>query len=318
MKLPTLKIGNITVPYPIIQGGMAVRISTSRLAAAVANEGGIGIIAGTAMSVTELKNEIAQARKMITGRGALGVNILFAVSQFADLVKNAMASGIDMLVSGAGFSRDMFAWGRTYGVAVVPIVSSVRLAKLAESLGAAAVVVEGKEAGGHLGTDRSVKEILPEICKSVKIPVIAAGGIINGGDIRHFLEKGAHGVQMGTRFAASKESNGSNNFKQAYIKAKPSHSIIIESPVGLPARGIRSSFSRRILADSVIDVPLCSNCLKRCSRAFCIREALEKAQEGDMDNGLVFAGERVGEINDVLSTSDIFKNLIREFTLAKK
>jgi len=311
--IPKLRIGRIEVPYPIIQGGMAVRVSTSRLAAAVATEGGIGVIAGTAMSVSELQQEIAAARDMIKGNGALGVNILFAVSEFATLVKTAMAAGIDLFISGAGFSRDMFGWGREYGVEVVPIVSSGRLAKMAERLGASAVVVEGVEAGGHLGTNRSVKEILAEVLQVVKIPVIAAGGIMTGGDIYNFLQRGAQGVQIATRFAASEECNAAPEFKQYYLDSKPEDSVLIESSVGLPGRALLSPLSRKIIAHETETVGDCSGCLKKCTKSFCIRRALEAAQAGNVEEGLIFAGQRVGEIKEVLSVSQIFKKLKAEF-----
>lgn len=311
--MPGLKIGRIEVPYPIIQGGMAIRISTSRLAAAVATEGGIGVIAGTAMSPAELKKEIAAARDMIKGNGALGVNILFAVSDFAEIVKTAMAAGIDMFTSGAGISRDMYAWGRKYGVEVVPMVSSGRLAKMAERLGASAVVVEGVEAGGHLGTNRSVKEVLAEVIQAVKIPVIAAGGILTGADIYHFLQRGAQGVQMATRFAASEECNAAPEFKQYYLDAKPEDSVFIQSCVGLPGRALLSPLSRKIIAGEKVFSGNCSECLKKCSQSFCIRRALIAAQTGNIEEGLIFSGQRVGEIKDILSVSAIFKRLKAEF-----
>ena len=240
METKELIIANIKVPVPIIQGGMAVRISTAPLAGAVANEGGIGIIAGTGMTVKELIAEIRKARAIT--KGTLGVNVLFAVRNFADLVKAAIEEGIDLIISGAGFSRDMFSWGKKYGTPIVPIVSSAKLAMLAEKLGAAAVVVEGKEAGGHLGTDRPLKDILKEVLKSIKIPVIAAGGIISGQDIGEVMKIGAVGVQMGTIFAASEESNASAEMKQIYLRAKEQDVAIIKSPVGFPGRVIETIF----------------------------------------------------------------------------
>jgi len=316
--MPSLTIGRITVPIPIIQGGMAVRISTSRLAAAVATEGGIGVIAGTAMSPLELKEEIAAAKRMIRGNGALGVNILFAVSNFAELAKTAMSAGIDMFTSGAGVSRDMYGWGKKYGVEIVPMVSSGRLAKMAQRLGAAAVVVEGVEAGGHLGTDRSVNDIVPEVLDAVDIPVIAAGGIMTGADIYHFLKCGVKGVQIATRFAASVESNAADEFKEYYLKAQPEDSVFIKSPVGLPGRAVLSPLSRKIIAGETIPVEDCSGCLKNCNSNFCIRRALDAAQMGNTEEGLIFAGKRVGEIRDILPVKEIFKKLIAEYQAEKQ
>ncbi len=311
MKLKELRIANITVPIPIIQGGMAVRISTAPLAAAVANEGGIGVIAGTGMSVAELKNEIRKARKLT--KGVIGVNVLFAVKEFASLVKGAIEEGIDLVISGAGFSRDMFSWGKESNTPIVPIVSSSKLAVMAERLGAAAVVVEGKEAGGHLGTDRSMREVLPEVCKAVKIPIIGAGGIIDGRDIAEVIKLGANGVQMGTRFAASEESNASDEMKELYVNSTIEDVVLIKSPVGLPGRGLKNSFYSLIESGNIPKNDNCIGCLKRCSRNFCIMDALVNAcKSGDPDKALVFSGEYVHKIKEILPVKTIFKNLLEE------
>lgn len=311
MVLRELKIGNITVPVPIIQGGMAVRISTARLAAAVANEGGIGIIAGTGMSMDELINEIRMARKMT--KGIIGVNVLFAAREFADLVRGAMKEGIDLFISGAGFSRDMFSWGKEYNTPIIPIVSSAKLAAMAEKLGSAAVIVEGKEAGGHLGTDRPMKEILHEVIKEVKIPVIAAGGIMDGKDIADAIKHGANGVQMGTRFAASVESNASKEMKDMYIRASKEDVVHISSPVGLPGQCIRNDFYNRIETGVSKGSDECFACLKRCNHNFCIMKALLNAcDRGNPEEALMFAGELVYKIKEILPVKQIFKNLLKE------
>jgi len=311
---PELKIGDLIPKLPIVQGGMAVRISTAPLAAAVAEEGGIGLIAATGMSVEELKKEIARARDLT--KGIIGINIMFAATQFANLIKAAIEEGIDLIVTGAGFSRDVFSWGRVAGVPVVPIVSTPKLAQLSEKLGAAAVVVEGKEAGGHLGTCESMKDIVPKVKRAVNIPVIAAGGIINGSDIKEAFELGADGVQMGTRFAASKESNASDEFKKIYLEAKPEDVVIIQSPVGLPGRSILNTFVKKLFNGENLKPSQCDNCLKKCSRTFCILRALIRSQQGDTVNGLVFSGERVGEIKDILPVRDIINKLVVEMEMA--
>ncbi|MCL5289940.1 MAG: nitronate monooxygenase, partial [Firmicutes bacterium] len=189
MKFPELKIGKLMPRYPIIQGGMALRVSTAPLAAAVANAGGIGVIGATGMSTQELREEIRAARRLTPG--IIGVNVMFAVRQFANLIQTAIEEKIDLIFTGAGFSRDVFKWGRQASVPVIPIVSSAKLARIAEKQGAEAVVAEGFEAGGHLGTDRSIEDILPEIVAAVKLPVIAAGGIIDGGGIARMIRLGA-------------------------------------------------------------------------------------------------------------------------------
>jgi len=293
---------------------MAVRISGARLAGAVAREGGIGVIAGTCMTPRELEEEIDTARQLSEGKGVLGLNVLYAVSNFAQLIKTGMKAGIDVVFSGAGFSRDIFSWGREFNVPVVPIVSSGRLAVLAEKVGASAVVVEGYEAGGHLGTERSMLEILPEVLRAVKLPVIAAGGVLKGEDIYRVLRLGAQGVQMGTRFAASHESNAPESFKKAYIEANPEDSVIIHSTVGLPGRAIKNFFTERLRLEGSIPVEECTGCLKKCQKTFCISRALDNARLGNLKEGIIFAGQRVAEIKEILSVEEIFNNLKREFT----
>lgn len=310
MKLPELKIGDLVAKLPIIQGGMAVRISTAPLAAAVAEEGGIGLIAASGMSMEELKQEIRRARELT--KGIIGINIMFAASEFAKVIKTAIEEGIDLIVSGAGFSRDIFGWGKAADVPIVPIVSTPKLAKIAEKLGASAVVVEGKEAGGHLGTDQPMKEIFPEVKKAVDIPVIAAGGIITGRDIVEAFRMGADGVQMGTRFAASVESNASEAFKQLYLEAKPEDVVLVDSPVGYPGRGLVNNFVKRLFGGEDLSPTKCDGCLKKCSRKFCIIRALIAAQQGDMDNGLVFSGEMVHKIKEILPVKEIIRRLLLE------
>ncbi|GAB4271522.1 NAD(P)H-dependent flavin oxidoreductase [Thermincola ferriacetica] len=314
MNLPELRIGNLMPKLPIIQGGMAVRVSTAPLAAAVAEEGGIGLIAATGMGIEELRNEIRKAKEMT--KGIVGINVMFAAREFAQLVKTAIAEGIDLIVSGAGFSRDMFSWGKEANVPIVPIVSSVKLARISEKMGAAAVVVEGKEAGGHLGTTESIKKLIPEIKEAVKIPVIAAGGIINGFNIREIINLGADAVQMGTRFVASLESNVADAFKQLYVKARPEDVVVLESPVGLPGRGLLNKFTERLFDGETLTPQSCDGCLKKRSKRFCIFKALVKAQQGDMENGLVFSGEKVHEIKDILPVKEIIRNLLNEFKMA--
>ena len=216
-------------------------------------------------------------------------------------------------MAGAGFSRDMFAWGKASGTPIVPIVSSAKLAKISQSLGASAVVVEGAEAGGHLGTNRSSRLIVPEVRAAGDIPVIGAGGVLHGEDIAEMLRLGANGVQMGSRFAASVESNGSEELKKVYLRAnKPEDFILVHSPVGLPGQAIRTPFSERILLGTAPKPETCDQCLKKCSHKYCIIRALTRAQQGDVETGLVFSGRRMMEIHDILPVKDIFANIKRE------
>jgi NAD(P)H-dependent flavin oxidoreductase YrpB (nitropropane dioxygenase family) len=236
---------------------------------------------------------------------------MFAVSNFADLMKTAIEEKIDLLVAGAGFTRDMFTWGKEAGIPVVPIVSTAKLAQISEKLGAAAVIVEGKEAGGHLGTDQSVRRLLPEIKSSVSIPVIAAGGIVDADDVKEVLELGADGVQMGIRFAASCESNAADNLKQLYVDSRNEDIVLIKSPVGMPGRAIRNAFTERIGNDLTLLPQKCLGCLKECARSFCILEALKKAQEGDLENGLIFSGEFIEKIKEILPVKEIIRTVLK-------
>lgn len=311
MKFPQLKIGNLIPRYPIVQGGMALRVSTAPLAAAVANAGGIGVIGATGMSLDELRSEIRTARSLT--KGIIGVNIMFAVRQFANLVQTAIEEKIDLVFTGAGFSRDIFKWGRESGVPIVSIVSSPKLAVIAEKQGASAVVAEGVEAGGHLGTNRSIEEILPEIAAAVKLPVIAAGGIVDGKGIAKMIRLGASGVQMATRFVLSVECAVADAFKQMYLKAKADDVVIISSPVGLPGRALRNVFADKILSGSAPRPEECTACLKECSQEYCIIQALENSRIGQVDSGVVFVGKNVYQIKDILPVQKIFDNLIRDF-----
>jgi len=310
MELPELKIGPKTAKYPFVQGGMAVRISTGALAAAVAAAGGVGTIGATGMDVDELRDEIRMARRMTDG--IFGVNVLFAVRKFPELVKAAMAEGVDFIVSGAGFSRDMFAWGADYGVPVVPIVSSGRLAEIATRLGAAAIVVEGTEAGGHLGTDRPLMDIFPEVRKATPLPLIAAGGIANGTEAAPFFAMGADGVQLATRFIACDECTVPRSFKEMHVGTPEDEIVLVDSPVGMPGRAIRNQFSELLRQEGSVPISGCDDCLKRCSREYCILEALDRAQKGDIEGGLVFSGSSATRIHDILPAKEILERLVRD------
>ena len=271
--MKTLKIGDLLARLPIIQGGMGVGISLSGLASAVANQGGVGVISSAGLgviyrehskdyntaSIWGLREELRKAREKT--KGIIGVNVMVAMSNFADMVRTAIAEKADIIFSGAGMPLNLPSF-LTKGskTKLAPIVSSARAAKLICEKWLAnykyvpdAIVVEGPKAGGHLGykpeqiTDEhfSLERLLPEIVSEVRrfgtahdthIPVIAAGGIYTGEDIYRIMELGADGVQMGTRFVTTEECDASTEFKRSYIEASQQDIEIIQSPVGMPGR----------------------------------------------------------------------------------
>ncbi|HDJ28610.1 MAG TPA: nitronate monooxygenase [Proteobacteria bacterium] len=311
MNLPGLKIGDRFVDLPIIQGGMAVSVSTAELSCAVADEGGIGVIGATGLSIEELKRQLQEARAMT--KGILGLNIMVAARSFKEVVYESLRQKVDVIIAGAGFSKDVFGICKEWKTPLITMVSSVKAAKLAERLGAAAVIVEGRDAGGHLGTEAKTEDLLPAICKAVSIPAIAAGGFVDGKAISRVMALGAAGVQMGTRFLLSSECTVHDNFKELLLKSKISDLVRILSPVGLPANAIKTPLVEKLLAgDQSIRPDKCNGCLKHCSGSFCILDALKRARNGDYERGLFFTGSNFPAIKKILSVKEIIGDLMEE------
>lgn len=319
--LPPLKIGKLFAKIPIIQGGMAIRVSLHNLAGNVAKQGAVGIIAASGMNDSkELKSEIRKARKIAGRKGLIGINIMGVAARFIELVKAAMEEKIDLIIQGAGFRNDIFDLGGKYNVPIFSMASSVKVAKKGEAMGASAIVVEGMEAGGHLGFPkghpfRKTIDILKEVVKEVKTPVIAAGGVFDGKDIVEMLRAGAVGVQMATRFVATKECDAHQNFKEVHLKAKKEDVVIIHSPVGLPGRAIKSPLVEKILKGKAPkpDPKRCEGCIGMiCDKSYCILDALEKARRGDVENGLVFAGSNVWRVNKIVPVKELIEELVTE------
>ncbi|MFA9388393.1 MAG: NAD(P)H-dependent flavin oxidoreductase [Prolixibacteraceae bacterium] len=272
-------LGGLNVQVPIIQGGMGVGISLSGLAAAVANEGGIGVIscAGLGLIYKEkakdylqsnidgLITEIRKAREKT--KGIIGVNIMGALTNFEDMVRTTIAEKADIIFAGAGLPLNLPSFIKPDSVTrLVPIVSSGKAARLlctkwqnTYNYLPDAFVVEGPKAGGHLGfkpeqiTDAnySLEEIVPDVIREVRIfaekynkeiPVIAAGGIYNGAGMFDIMSKGANGVQLGSRFVTTNECDASDIFKQQYINSEEKDIEIIQSPVGMPGRAFNNGF----------------------------------------------------------------------------
>ena len=304
LKLPELRIGDRVAKVPIVQGGMAIRLSTARLAAAVANQGGIGLIAASGMSNDELRYEIRMARSLT--KGVIGINIMVAARKFSEIVKTAIDEGIDLVVAGAGFSRDMFGLGKESGTPIVPIVSSVKLAKISEKLGASAIVVEGKEAGGHLGTDVSVRNLIPDIRAAVKLPVIAAGGIADGRGVAASFMLGACGVQIGTRFLAATECSIHPEYKDRLLKAKDTSTVVTGKRLGHPVRSLKSAFSRAYAKVEYTDIS------DEDLEAMAVGTLRAAVVDGDPKRGCFLAGQISGLVNKEQPAAEMIEEIMAQ------
>lgn len=349
-----LKIGDMIARLPIVQGGMGVGISLSGLASAVANAGGIGVISSAGLgviyrsysndynvaSIHGMREELRKARQAT--KGIIGVNVMVALSNFADMVRTSIEEGVDIIFSGAGLPLNLPSF-RPAGskTKLAPIVSSGRAAKLLcnkwkeqYDVLPDAIVVEGPKAGGHLGykaaqiTDPafSLEAIVPEVVAEVKkfeeqygveIPVIAGGGVYTGEDIHKILSLGASGVQMGTRFVVTEECDADPAFKQTYIDATEQDVEIIQSPVGMPGRAIHNSFLDRVKEGLTKPKACPFNCIKTCNvvdSPYCIMLALYNAYRGKMDQGYAFAGSNAWRSTKIMKVQELMDELSSEYT----
>ena len=356
MKLPVLKIGDLVPKIPIIQGGMGVGISLSGLASAVANEGGVGVIACAMIGITEsdisadpvkannraLIREIRKAKEMT--EGILGVNIMVALTNFVDMVKTSIEEGIDIIFAGAGLPLDLPKYlKKEFNTKLAPIISSGRAARIICKKWMSkfdylpdAFVVEGPKAGGHLGIkfenlddpDFALEKLVAEVIEAIKpfeekhktsIPIIAAGGIYDGEDICKFLKIGASGVQIATRLVATYECDASIEFKQAYIDAEEKDLMVIKSPVGLPGRAIRNEFIEDVNKGKKKPFKCPYHCIKTCNvkdSPYCIALALASAKKGKLKHGFVFAGQNAHKVKEIVSVKDVIGSLLSEYEKA--
>jgi len=343
-KLRPLRIGDLSVEVPIVQGGMAVKVSTASLAAAVAECGGAGTIAsaglgfGTAENETDfvkasregLQRELRQAKAAT--RGVVGVNILVALSNYEDLARTAAKEGAHFIASGAGLPLKLPEYVEGSQVRLLPIVSSARAAGLIISTWKKrygrvpdAVIVEGPLAGGHLGfkaeelrarTSQPLEAIVPEVLsftRSLKIPLIAAGGIFDGKDIARLLKIGADGVQIASRFVVAAECSVSQRFKDLFLAAREEDVMIIDSPVGMPGRAIKTPLIERLARGERIRFKCGYRCLRSCNPAtspYCIAKALDNASRGELDEAVVFAGHNVSRITEPTTVRRLFDEFV--------
>ncbi len=349
MKLKELRIGDLVAKRPVIQGGMGVGVSLSKLAGAVAREGGIGVISAAQPGFKEpdfatdtmganlraLRRYIKEAKELAQG-GIVGVNIMCAMNHYEDFVRCTVESGADLIISGAGLPVDLPKYVEGSNVKIAPIVSPPKAAKVLLKMWdkhyhrtADFIVIEGPKAGGHLGYspeeveeydavgyDERIKEIIDIVREyeekyQQKIPVIFGGGVFDRNDIDHYMELGCDGVQMATRFVTTYECDVDDNFKKAYLEAKKEDVAIVKSPVGMPGRALRNDFIKEREKERE-HITKCYGCLKKCDMnkiPYCITTALCRAANGDTDNALIFCGENVWRLDRMMSVKELMEEL---------
>lgn len=342
-------IGKKRLKKPLIQGGMGIGVSLSGLAGAVAKEGGAGTISAAQIGFLQpefeqnpvlanlkaMEEELQKARK-IAPDGILGFNIMVAMNHYETYVRKAVETGADFIVSGAGLPLDLPAMVSDTDIAIAPIVSSARGAALILKYWEKKyhrypdfIVIEGPEAGGHLGFSRKQLEEkidydmeISEILKLVrvyekkaerKIPVAVGGGICDKARAEHEFMLGADLIQVASRFITTKECDADSAYKDAYLKAQKEDIVLVSSPVGMPGRAIRNPFLERVEKGEVQRPQKCFGCLKHCNPAeipYCITEALIHAVKGDTENGLLFCGAQGFWANQIETVQDVMEDLL--------
>ena len=350
MKLPQLKIGDLTIDVPIIQGGMGVAVSKASLASAVSSEGGLGVIASVGLG-EELDSSdryekrsqeaLRQEIRAVKQKGLpVGVNVMVALTNYHSLVQVCIEENVDAILSGAGLPLRLPEDAGDSAVKLIPIISSGRATEIVcrswmrkHNRLPDALVVEGPMAGGHLGfkfddlddgtapaLDSLVEEVLAVVDRyqqehGKEIPVIAAGGVYSGQDIARLMNLGASGVQMATRFVATHECDASELYKQAYVNATEEDVALIRSPVGLPARVIKNEFVKASIRGKTHTFACPYKCLLSCDAAsahYCIAVALLNASRGHLDEGFAMCGQNAYRIDKIVSVKELMQELTTE------
>ena len=349
MNIKPLIIGNLIAKIPIIQGGMGVGISLSNLAGNVAKQGAIGVVSAAhpgykeedfekntlAANLRGLTKHIKKAKE-ISSNGIIGVNVMVAMNNYIEHVKTAIEAGADLIISGAGLPLNLPDITKGSSIKIAPIVSSAKAARIILTYWkkhfnrtADAIIVEGPLAGGHLGFkkdklddeittfDKNVQSVIQEVKNfeiefNKTIPVIIAGGVFTHEDMIKYLNLGASGVQVATRFVATHECDAHINFKNAFVNCKKEDIELTISPVGMPGRAIRNNLTETLKTQKV-KITKCYDCLIPCNPGttpYCISSALIKAVKGDIENGLVFCGANAYRINKLLSVKEVIDSLM--------
>ncbi len=350
MEKNPLILGELIARVPIVQGGMGVGVSLSGLAGAVAAAGGIGIISTAQIGYLDeefekfpietnlrvIGEQVKKARALANG-GIIGVNIMVATRNYENYVYAAVNAGVDLIISGAGLPTALPSLVENSNTKIAPIVSSLKAASLICRMWDKKykrtpdmVVIEGPKAGGHLGFlaedlerieeldfDKEIISIINFVRefgeeRHKKIPVVVAGGIYDKEDMEHYIELGADGVQIATRFVTTYECDADIKYKMTYINAKKEDIRIVKSPVGMPGRAIWNDFIENTLKGSV-PVKKCYQCLSHCNARdipYCITSALINAAKGDVDHALLFCGENAYKATKLEHVEDIINELM--------
>lgn len=346
-----MNIRNKVLEFPLIQGGMGVGVSLGRLAGSVMQEGCMGVIScahpgyykddfrknSKQSNIEGIFEQVKIARDLSKGKGLLGVNIMVASKDYATYVKASIESKVDAIISGAGLPLDLPSYKEDSDVLLAPIVSSAKAAELICKVWDKRynyipdfMVIESSEAGGHLGFKlddlvnktcdslntiiKSVREIIKpfEEKYNYRIPLFGAGGVYDGMDMADVISSGGDGVQIGTRFIATKECDASDVFKHMIVECKKEDIGLVKSPSGFPGRGIRSEFIKNTEAIGNIWVKTCIGCIKPCNpkdTPYCITDALISSVKGDKENGLFFAGSNAYRINKIVSVKELIDEI---------
>lgn len=290
------------IEYPVIQGGMAW-VAEHKLASAVSEAGGMGLIGAGGAPASFVREQICRAKELT--EKPFGVNVMLMNPEADEIARVIVEEGVKVVTTGAGNPAKYMAMWKEAGIRVIPVVASTAMAKLMERAGADAVVAEGMESGGHIGS-LTTMALVPQVADAVSIPVIAAGGIGDGRSLAAALMLGAEGVQMGTRFVVAKESIVHANYKEKLIKAKDIDSEVTGMSTGHPVRSLRNKMTREYLR------------LEQEGAGF---EELEKlglgalrraVVEGDVVNGTVMAGQIAGMVNKEQSCQEMIEEIMAE------
>lgn len=290
------------IKYPIFQGAMAW-IANGNLAGHVSKDGGLGIIAGGGMPVDVLRQEIRKVKSITSN--PFGVNLMLMMADVEKQIDVCIEEGVPVVTTGAGNPGPYMEKLKAAGIKVIPVIPSVALAKRMEKIGADAIIAEGMEGGGHIGTITTMS-LVPQVVEAVNIPVIAAGGIAGGKQFLAALSLGAEGIQVGTKFLVANECTVHENYKNTILKAKDRSTVSTGNYTGHPVRVIENKFAKQILEMEKAGAP---------------KEEIEQlgtgklrlaVVDGDVENGSVMAGQVAAMVNEPMSTKEILEGFMRE------